>query len=113
MCVRHDHLTHPQSWPSDQLRDHLGVSGSYTSVPAGRAERTRRQLVKASAQAMTSVVAVQLGLVVGITLRDVVPPVPPRRRDRATVSRCSRGDLDNVVGAGDFEGVDDVVGLLI
>jgi hypothetical protein len=43
----------------------------------------------------------------------VVPPVPVRRRDRATVSRCSRGDLDNVVGAGDFEGVDDVVGLLI
>jgi hypothetical protein len=59
------------------------------------------------------VVAVQLGLVVGITLRDVVPPVPPRRRDRATVSRCSRGDLDNVVGAGIFEGVDDVVSLLI
>ena len=29
------------------------------------------------------------------------------------MSRCSRGDLDNVVGAGDFEGVDDVVGSLI
>lgn len=59
------------------------------------------------------VVPVQLGLVVEITLGEVVPPVPPRRRDRATVSRCSRGDLDNVVGAGEFEGVDDVVGLLI
>jgi hypothetical protein len=38
---------------------------------------------------------------------------PASPRGRATVNRCSRGDLDNVVGADDFEGVDDVVGPLI